>query len=160
MVEKHSMILQGMMIPSSDGLNSLTVHYTTAAAHVIKLCNFSISRFIVCYFHFITKPNTVKPIPLNVSQWVTSLILPNYGVHNICFKAEDCKISHHTEWSEIHIIHSWHSLFAPTHPPKTTGIRKQTKNVILSVGNVHRIQQCMHSLFSSCLMQPGEEVLQ
>jgi hypothetical protein len=33
-------------------------------------------------------------------------------------------------------------------------IRKQKKNnVILSVGNVHHIQQSMHSLFSSCLMQ-------
>jgi hypothetical protein len=33
-------------------------------------------------------------------------------------------------------------------------------NVTLSVGNVHCIQLCMHSLFSSCLMQSGEEFLQ
>jgi hypothetical protein len=40
-------------------------------------------------------------------------------------------------------------------------IRKQKKNsVIISVGNVHRVQRCIHSLFSSCLMQPGEEFLQ
>jgi hypothetical protein len=38
-------------------------------------------------------------------------------------------------------------------------IRKQKNNVILSVGNVHRVQRCMHSLVSSCLMQPGEEFL-
>jgi hypothetical protein len=38
-------------------------------------------------------------------------------------------------------------------------IRKQRNNVILSVGNVHRVQRCMHSFFSSCLMQPGEEFL-
>jgi hypothetical protein len=37
----------------------------------------------------------------------------------------------------------------------------KTKNiVILSVGNVHRVQRCMHSLFSLCLMQHGEEFLQ
>jgi hypothetical protein len=29
--------------------------------------------------------------------------------------------------------------------------------VMLSVGNVHRVQRCMHSQFSSCLMQPREE---
>jgi hypothetical protein len=40
-----------------------------------------------------------------------------------------------------------------------TEIRKQKNNVILSAGNVHRVQRCMHSLFSSCLMQPGEEFL-
>jgi hypothetical protein len=33
-------------------------------------------------------------------------------------------------------------------------------NVILSVGNIHRVQRCIHSLFSSCLMQLGEEYLQ
>jgi hypothetical protein len=38
-------------------------------------------------------------------------------------------------------------------------IRKQKNNVILSVGNVHRVQRCMHSVFSSCLMQPGKFVL-
>jgi hypothetical protein len=38
-------------------------------------------------------------------------------------------------------------------------IRKQKNNIILSVGNVHRVQRCMHSLFSSCLMQPGEDFL-
>jgi hypothetical protein len=37
-------------------------------------------------------------------------------------------------------------------------IRKKN-NVVLSVGNVHRVQRCMHSLFSTCLMQPGEEFL-
>jgi hypothetical protein len=41
-----------------------------------------------------------------------------------------------------------------------TEIRKQKNNVILSVENIHRVQRCMHSLFSSCLMQPGEEFLQ
>jgi hypothetical protein len=31
---------------------------------------------------------------------------------------------------------------------------QETENtVILSVGNVHRVQRCVHSLFSSCLMQ-------
>jgi hypothetical protein len=38
-------------------------------------------------------------------------------------------------------------------------IRKQKNYVILSVGNVHRVQRCMHSIFSSCLMQLGEEFL-
>jgi hypothetical protein len=38
--------------------------------------------------------------------------------------------------------------------------QKTKNNVILSVGSVHCIQWCMHSLFSSCLMQPGEEFLQ
>jgi hypothetical protein len=35
-------------------------------------------------------------------------------------------------------------------------IRKKS-NVILSAGNVHRVQRCMHSLFSSSLMQTGKE---
>jgi hypothetical protein len=35
----------------------------------------------------------------------------------------------------------------------------QKRKVILRVGNVHRVQRCMYSLFSSCLMQPGEEFL-
>jgi hypothetical protein len=30
---------------------------------------------------------------------------------------------------------------------------------LFSVGNVHRVQRCMHSLFSSCLTQPGKEFL-
>jgi hypothetical protein len=29
----------------------------------------------------------------------------------------------------------------------------------MSVGNVHRVQRCMYSLCSSCMMQPGEEFL-
>jgi hypothetical protein len=36
---------------------------------------------------------------------------------------------------------------------------KTKNNVILSVGNVHHVQQCMYSLFSSCLVQPSEEFL-
>jgi hypothetical protein len=38
-------------------------------------------------------------------------------------------------------------------------IWKKKKKVILSVGNVHCIQRCMHSLFSSYLMQPSEGFL-
>jgi hypothetical protein len=38
-------------------------------------------------------------------------------------------------------------------------IRKQKTMFYICVGNVHRVQRCMHSLFSSCLIQPGEEVL-
>jgi hypothetical protein len=36
---------------------------------------------------------------------------------------------------------------------------KTKNNVILNVENVHRVQRRMHSLFSSCLMQPSEEFL-
>jgi hypothetical protein len=38
-------------------------------------------------------------------------------------------------------------------------IRRQKNNVTFSVVNVHRVQWCMHSLFSSCLMKPCEEFL-
>jgi hypothetical protein len=37
--------------------------------------------------------------------------------------------------------------------------QKTKNNVILSVGNVHCVQRCMHALFSSCLMQSDEEFL-
>jgi hypothetical protein len=37
--------------------------------------------------------------------------------------------------------------------------QEKKSNVILSVGNVRCVQQYMHSLFSSCLMQLGEEFL-
>jgi hypothetical protein len=58
-----------------------------------------------------------------------------------------------TELSKSHAIHSWHMFYLSKN-------KLQTKNnVIISVGNAHRIQRCMHSLFSSCLMQPGEEFL-
>jgi hypothetical protein len=33
--------------------------------------------------------------------------------------------------------------------------QKTKTNVILSVGNIHRVQWCMNPLLSSCLMQPG-----
>jgi hypothetical protein len=38
--------------------------------------------------------------------------------------------------------------------------QKTKNNVVLNVENVHSVQRCMHSLFSSCFMQPGEELLQ
>jgi hypothetical protein len=38
-------------------------------------------------------------------------------------------------------------------------LRWKQKTILFCVGNVHRVQRCMHSLFSSCLMQPGEEFL-
>jgi hypothetical protein len=44
---------------------------------------------------------------------------------------------------------------------KSDALKSENKNnVILSVGNVHRVQRWMHSRFSSCLMQAGEEFLQ
>jgi hypothetical protein len=53
--------------------------------------------------------------------------------------------------------------------PDTCSICKKNKkkplksgnknNVILNVGNVHRVQRCMYSLFSYLFMQPGEEFL-
>jgi hypothetical protein len=43
----------------------------------------------------------------------------------------------------------------------TERLKAENKNnVILSIVNVHHVQQCMHSLFSSCLMKPGDEFLQ
>jgi hypothetical protein len=42
---------------------------------------------------------------------------------------------------------------------KKITLKSENKNVVLSVGSVHRVQRCMHSLFPSCLMQPGEEFL-
>jgi hypothetical protein len=36
----------------------------------------------------------------------------------------------------------------------------ENKNVILRVGNVHRVQPCMHSLFSLCMMKAAKEFLQ
>jgi hypothetical protein len=37
--------------------------------------------------------------------------------------------------------------------------QKTKKNVVLSAGNVHRVHRCMYSLFSWCLLQPGEVFL-
>jgi hypothetical protein len=64
----------------------------------------------------------------------------------------------YTEWSKCYATHSWHVFYLS----KSKLHRKQkTKTMLyLSVGNVHRIERCMHSLFSSCLMQPSEEFLQ
>jgi hypothetical protein len=36
-------------------------------------------------------------------------------------------------------------------------IKVRKNDVLLSVGNVHRIQRWLRSPFSSCLMQPGKE---
>jgi hypothetical protein len=60
-------------------------------------------------------------------------------------------------WSESHATDSWHMFYLLK--KKLHSNQKTKNNVILSVGNVHRVQRCMHSLFSSCLMQPGEEFL-
>jgi hypothetical protein len=35
---------------------------------------------------------------------------------------------------------------------------RKNKNLLLSVGNILRVQRCMHSLFPSYLMQPAEEI--
>jgi hypothetical protein len=64
----------------------------------------------------------------------------------------------HTEWSKSHATHSGHMFYLSKN--KLHWNQKTENNVILSVGNVHFIQQCMHLFFSSCLMQPGEEFLQ
>jgi hypothetical protein len=56
-----------------------------------------------------------------------------------------------------HVTHSWHMSYLSKN--KLHWNQKTKNNVILSVENVHRVHRCMHSLFSSCLMQPGEELL-
>lgn len=38
-------------------------------------------------------------------------------------------------------------------------LNRQKNSVTLSVGTVQRIQRCTHSLFSSCLLRPGEQFL-
>lgn len=43
-------------------------------------------------------------------------------------------------------------------PTSTYGALIQ-KNIIKSVWNTHRVQPCMKSHFSSCMTQPGEELL-
>jgi hypothetical protein len=62
-----------------------------------------------------------------------------------------------TGWSKSHATHSWYMFYLSKN--KLQWNQKTKKHVIVSVGNVHRVQRCMHSLFSSCLMQPGEEFL-
>jgi hypothetical protein len=61
-------------------------------------------------------------------------------------------------WLKSHATHSWHMFYLSKN--KVHQNQKTKNNVILSVGNVHRVQRCMHSLFSSSLMQTGEEFLQ
>jgi hypothetical protein len=61
-----------------------------------------------------------------------------------------------TGWSKIHATDSWHMFYLSKNKLHWN---QKTKNIILSVGNVHHIQRCMHLLFSSCLMQPSEEFL-
>jgi hypothetical protein len=65
---------------------------------------------------------------------------------------------YYTEWSKSPATKSWHMFCVPEN--KLHWNQETKNNVILSVGNAHRFQRCMHSLFSSCLMQPGEEFLQ
>jgi hypothetical protein len=56
-----------------------------------------------------------------------------------------------------HATHSWHMFYLSKN--RLHWNQKTKSNVILSVGNVHCIQWCMHSVSSSCLMKPGEEFL-
>jgi hypothetical protein len=55
------------------------------------------------------------------------------------------------------VTQPWHMFYLSKN--KLHWNQKTKNNVILSVGNVHHALQCMHSLFSSCLMEPGEELL-
>jgi hypothetical protein len=79
-----------------------------------------------------------------------NLVFPDW----ILFPASSC-FSDYTGWSKSHATHSWH-IFVKG---KLHWNKKTINNVILSVGHVHRVQRCMHSLFFSCLMQPCEEFL-
>jgi hypothetical protein len=63
----------------------------------------------------------------------------------------------YTEWSKSRASHSWHMFYMSKN--KLHWNQKTKNYVILSFRNVHRVYRCMHSLFYSCLMQPGEEFL-
>jgi hypothetical protein len=68
------------------------------------------------------------------------------------------RYSGYTGWSESHATHSWHMFYLSKN--KVHWNQKPKNNVILNLRNVHCVHRCMRSLFSSCLMQPGEEFLQ
>jgi hypothetical protein len=61
-----------------------------------------------------------------------------------------------TGWSECRGIQSWHFLFLK----KQIILNAENKECYNCLGNVNRAQRCTHSLFSSPLMQPGDEFLQ
>jgi hypothetical protein len=63
-----------------------------------------------------------------------------------------------TGWSKSDTTHSWHMFCLSKN--KLHWNQKTKNNLILSVVNVHCVQRCMHSPFSSCLMQLGKEFLQ
>jgi hypothetical protein len=60
-------------------------------------------------------------------------------------------------------LHCYRSAIIIHNNPLTLGFttlhwnQKTKSNVVLRVGNVHRVQRCTYSLFSSCLMQPSQE---
>jgi hypothetical protein len=66
---------------------------------------------------------------------------------------------YYTGLLKSHTTHSWHMSYLSKNKLHWNQKTKNNVMPILIVGNVHCTQQCMRSLFSSCLMQTGEEFL-
>jgi hypothetical protein len=129
------------------------------------------------WFSFYSKPNaptkcsrlclyTVTKSDVNEGSYLLCTVIDfmemNYfafGIPSFYWHVWLITLICNTGWLKSYATHSWHMFCLSKNNLHWNQKTKKKNNVIQSVENLHCAQRCIHSIFSSCLMQPVEEFL-